>query len=105
MVDLGTGTSFDVSSYPGYQNFTVDNFLVSSVTDASSRQYGTLVKNCQDDTGATTSWVDNSLSQTKSYNAATGILNFSIYSYSYTRSNCGSGATGNTSTVHAYLVY
>lgn len=29
LVDLGTGTSFDVSSYPGYQNFTVDNFMIS----------------------------------------------------------------------------
>jgi len=27
-ISLGTGTSFDVSSYAGYQNFTIDNFMI-----------------------------------------------------------------------------
>ena len=30
--ELGSGKSFDVSSYSGYQNFTVQNFIISKVT-------------------------------------------------------------------------
>ena len=40
---LGEGTSFDVSNYSGYQNFTVDNFIIElspkatlSITTASA---------------------------------------------------------------------
>lgn len=32
VVSLGTGTSFNVSSYAGYQNFTSDNFIVEIVS-------------------------------------------------------------------------
>lgn len=31
-VNLGTGTSFDVSSYEGYRNFTVDNFIIGALS-------------------------------------------------------------------------
>ena len=29
---LGTGSSFDVSSYDGYENFTADNFLIRTMS-------------------------------------------------------------------------
>ena len=58
MIDLGTGSSFDITSYAGYESFTADNFIVeptdftnvagSNSGDASGRgstnASGTLVK-------------------------------------------------------------
>ena len=38
---LGQGTNFNVSSYPGYQNFTVDNFIVEPVGNVSASCYWT----------------------------------------------------------------
>ena len=66
IVDLGSGTTFDVSGYEGYQNFTISNFIVS-VDSASSTWTG------YGDTGT------NSCSATviKNYNASSGILTLS----------------------------
>lgn len=62
---LGTGTSFDVSNVPGYQNLTVDNFIVDCGTYTVSGS-GTYCGSCS-----------NSSSLVKSYNASTGILTIS----------------------------
>lgn len=32
VIDLGTGTSFTVTQYAGYQNFTADNFIVGVIS-------------------------------------------------------------------------
>lgn len=37
---LGTGTSFDVSSYDGYKNFTVDNFYIQPAESISTSNWG-----------------------------------------------------------------
>lgn len=59
---LGTGTSFDVSSIPGYQNLTADNFIVDC------GEY-TVSASCS--LGGSGS---NRASITKKYDASTGIL-------------------------------
>lgn len=62
---LGTGTSFDVSNVPGYQNLTEDNFIVDCGTYTVSGS-ATYCGGCS---------ASNSLK--KSYNASTGILTIS----------------------------
>lgn len=68
---LGTGTSFDVSGIPGYQNLTADNFIVG----IGSMPYSS--------TGSSSA-IDNNvkgrasgLTLSKSYNASTGKLTIS----------------------------
>lgn len=72
---LGTGTSFDVSNIPGYQNFTADNFVIVaksiySFTSSESHAH---------------SYVSNSVTikPTCSYNNKTGILSVSNTGASY----------------------
>lgn len=38
-ISLGSGTSFDVSAYDGYQDFTVSNFRISSVSESVSGSF------------------------------------------------------------------
>lgn len=59
---LGTGTSFDVSNVPGYQNLTEDNFIVDC---------GSYSLNVSCSLGGSGS---NNTSITKKYNPVTGIL-------------------------------
>lgn len=59
---LGTGTSFDVSSIPDYQNLTADNFIVDC---------GTYTVNASCSLGGSGS---NSAKISKSYDASTGVL-------------------------------
>lgn len=40
VIDLGAGTSFDVTKYSGYQNFTVDNFIVEPISIDSTKYNG-----------------------------------------------------------------
>lgn len=66
IVDLGSGTTFDVTGYEGYRNFTISNFIVSVVSASSTwKGYGdTGTNNC-------------SVTVIKNYNAATGKLTLS----------------------------
>ena len=102
MVDLGTGTSFDVSSYPGYQNFTVDNFYISSFENG----------NLPNQTASGTSSNDNygvygSITCRKDYSQATGVLNYYIYSSAtgWRGKTERSVTTSLTTSVHVYLIY
>ncbi|MBQ3352147.1 hypothetical protein IJG91_00565 [Candidatus Saccharibacteria bacterium] len=115
---MGTGTSFDVSSYPGYQSFTTDNFLISDVTNAS------IPTNTTTYPFADAGWArgvrhpvgyyGGNISETKNYNSSTGILTFYITgsgSGGAVETGCSSNCqrlvysnSANT-TVHAYLVY
>ncbi len=101
VVYLGTGTSFDVTKYSGYQSFTSDNFIVSAIS-CYGNIAGTTV-NSSVNTG-------NSATISKIYNASTGI--FSIGGTSATFAD-GDWSTGGTNrlighggvNVAAYLIY
>ena len=70
IIDLGSGSSFDVSSYPGYENFTEDNFIVEmgNLSGWNNQTNSTI-----NSTG--TYYFSNvSISLTKTYDAETGKL-------------------------------
>lgn len=96
--DLGVGTSFNVTTYQGYQNFTVDNFICqpSNISNRSARigdlsgvEYGTC------------SGVMN-----KTYTSSSGILS-AYYTvsggFTYDHQN-NSYTTSVNASVHAYLI-
>ena len=66
LVHLGEGQTFDVSNYEGYEDFTMDNFLIKSTTNGT---IGTV-----SNTGSYT--VSAGIS--KSYDSSTGILSCSF---------------------------
>lgn len=68
-IDLGTGTSFDVTKYAGYKNFTADNFVIEP-QNANSTNNG----RGHFPEGNMTITLYNQLTKTKTYNAASGIL-------------------------------
>lgn len=80
VIDLGTGTSFNVKSYDGYQNFTVDNFLIKTFS-GSSIKAGTSQAPGEGEQG------EGSVSLTKSYNASTGKLTCYLTLTAVTRSS------------------
>ena len=87
VVDLGTGTSFNVTKYPGYTKFTVDNFIVGAVSVyAVTGNVG---------------YVNFSSTVSKSYNQSTGILTISGTVATYNVGNQNSYATVETK---AYLI-
>ena len=88
--DLGTGTNFNVSDIPGYQNLTADNFIVCSASCSGS---AVEFHSC----GATAA-------HGKTYNASTGIL--SITGGTASASGSGSSSTCRLSlTLSAPRVY
>lgn len=110
--DLGTGTSFDVSSITGYRNFTADNFIITAGTASTSKNISYSSSNGYASGSSNSS---ASCSVTKTYNANTGILTanqkIGISVSGTTRSGgstplsgSGSGANSATTAVHAYLV-
>jgi len=64
---LGSGTNFNVSHIDGYQNFTIDNFIIS---------YKSISLTVSVDGGGSTAEGSQSTSAniSKSYNASTGVL-------------------------------
>ncbi len=70
IIDLGTGTSFNVSSYSGYESFTIDNFLVVPTVTSQGKSLSGTDQN-ENHSGSAT------FSLNKSYNASTGILTVS----------------------------
>lgn len=94
---LGTGTSFDVSNIPGYQNLTADNFIVGA--SAMSVSGGGGVAN-RDDLSMS---VIGGGSISKSYDASKGILTISGVSGSAVVAYSASGRF-NLSDYFAYLV-
>ena len=102
LVDLGTGSSFDVKSvYADYSSLTNDNFIVK-VENISVSGQGT--NNDNDNSSYSGSF---SVTPTLSYDSSTGIL--SLGNLSRRRSYKTWGNTGTiitaTATVRVYLIY
>lgn len=107
IIDLGTGASFDVSSYSGYQSFTANNFIIepssNNVTSFTSNVSGFAFN-----VGSHQFTVRNVTSLVKSYNASNGILTAYINGavdltcYPNGWHNVSQGSV--RSNVHAYLI-
>lgn len=97
--DLGTGTSFDVTEYAGYENFTADNFICEPVQQTEGSM-GSIA------TGAN-SYVPQGRSRAymrKTYDASTGILSSQLISQVQVKDDIWRGiVTSATYNVHAYL--
>lgn len=94
IVSLGSGTSFDVSSYPGYQNFTVENFRIASIRAAvGGMSYLSGPGN------ANVSGPTNSYTFSMSYNPSTGILTIEGSNISYGYSSSGPWPDGGVRTM------
>ena len=100
-MDLGTGTSFNVKAFDGYENFTANNFLINAATTV--QQYG----------GAN-EWGDihNGWGQVqliKTYDATTGTLTAYIELQVRTMSSQNSNWHGSvnyaTSPVQVYIIF
>lgn len=107
VVNLGTNTSFNLTSYDGYQNFTNDNFIIVSASSMSKSGSSNYQPGYSANVQST---VTASYSTTKNYNASTGILTaYATFSGSYSRAG-GTIAGGFPSfstnqAVQVYLVY
>ena len=105
IIDLGTGTSFDVSSYAGYENFTVDNFIIEPINGSVSAYSSLWSSGAQSGQGRYT--FSGVLNLTKSYNSSSGILS----SYATISGSASSNLSGTTPargtkdlSVNAYLI-
>lgn len=101
VIDLGVGTSFNVTSYPGYESFTNANFIVEqAAAPGISNSRGYPIGDGQ------TYYVDGTFGLYKSYNANTGIL--TAYNYCNAGIKNHDGWTGTkaqtNSNVKAYLI-
>lgn len=65
-INLGEGTSFNVSSYDGYENFTNDNFIIETIPNGISGSSGSFMHDVY------SMYLHNTVN--KSYNASTGVL-------------------------------
>lgn len=70
VVLLGTGNSFNVSSYEGYANFTIDNFIIEATGIYTSGS-------AQDNLRGSLSMSKSTTNVTKTYNASTGAFSVS----------------------------
>ena len=98
VIYLGSGTSFDLSSYEGFNGFSEERFVVEPLNTTNIENagaYGT-------DTYAT--YLYNTL--TKSYNVQTGILTayLTIYSYVYGKSSYATKTSSRQVAVRAWLI-
>ena len=100
LIDLGTGTSFNVSNQKDYKKFTVDNFFIGGTPSVSS-YFSRTGTDWSAEHGTSTSgsaWIS------KSYNANTGILTCCINSScSHSGSEKHDGSASNSGPVHVYL--
>jgi len=95
VIYLGEGTSFDLTSYEGYENFTIDNFIVEPVTTELAEVPGGMAHNAN--------YIYMALTLNKTY--SDGILSANILSH--TRIINASAKVANptrTYPVKAYLV-
>lgn len=98
VVDLGTGTSFNVSGYPGYESFTAANFIIEPI--AHTQKKGDYTIN-----DGNSYWAQTTTTITKSYNATTGVLT-AYENMKTVIARTGWSQTANSNqTVHAYLKY
>ena len=103
IINLGTGTSFNVSSYNGYQKFTNSNFFIipESIGNFSiaDTQMG----------GGSANTTSITLPISKSYNAQNGVLTCSArlnlsFHVRYSNGSSGSFSKNASVTCRAYLV-
>ena len=98
LIDLGIGTSFNVTQYNGYSQFTAANFIVEPIQKIS--------KGCH--TGGNNDYFDiyNTITLNKTYNPDTGILS----AYQIVDINAvgcrsqGNARTTSNADIHAYLL-
>lgn len=91
--DLGTGTSFNVSSVSGYRNFTVDNFMIAPLSSGDSTSIG----NQNPGQG----WYFGGYTASRSYNQSTGIFTTTLKA---TLSANSMSSESSNKAVHAYLI-
>ena len=100
LIFLGTGTSFDVTQYNGYEGFTEDNFICEPV-NRSSVGWGSA-------TSGYNKYVPSARAKafiTKTYNASTGILSSRLEAHAQVKDDTWrSDHTSQTGSVKAYLV-
>ena len=98
IIDLGIGTSFNISSYIGYKNYSVSDFLVEPVT-TDNTELG--------NTGSNDHYLTIYLNVlfNKSYNADSGILtaNQKVNINAVGWCGFGSKSFSHSCAVHAYL--
>lgn len=99
VINLGNGTSFNVSNYSSYKNFTIDNFIVgiysAGVTQTSHQEYN--------QSGRASGFMIS-----KSYNASTGVLTLGGTSqqvYAWDMMGYARATSTQNFTCFAYLVY
>ena len=99
VIDLGVGTSFNVSSYEGFENFTTSNFIVEPASAVSGGWGGTPNNNGASSVNATSKLV-------KSYSngVLTAKLNIVVH-YSQPANGQNYDSANNNANVHAYLIY
>lgn len=104
VADLGTGTSFNVSGYSGYHNFTTSNFIVGiqSVAQTNAGSGGRIT---YPENGYAFSF--NQLTFTTSYNSGSGVLTINRNGGTISGSSGGFNSASKTCdvTFRAYLRY
>lgn len=104
--DLGTNTSFNVSNYSGYNNFTATNFICEPVN--LSKKVTTTFTHDGDAGGVSgTAYNNSSYSLSKSYDASTGILQVTsrlVSTVDYAKTAGSDPHVNILGQVHAYLL-
>lgn len=96
--DLGSGQTFNVSSYEGYQNFTTSNFLITP-----SGSLSTGWRSNANGPGAI--WGGGSASISCSYNNSNGVATIKLNNNSNGKAEAGGSDSESKSTnVHAWLI-
>lgn len=95
VIYLGTGTSFNLTSYQGYENFTIDNFIVEPISTSQAQVSASMEHNAN--------YVALGLTLNKSY--SNGVLSANVNSFGQiTNGNGISIYPTRTFSVKAYLV-
>ena len=102
IIDLGTGTSFNVSSVSGYRNFTVDNFMVSCQN--SSKYFSGQTTNLDDSSVGFPVRFSTSFGINSSYNSQTGIFSTSISCTTSGDARNRPFSGGGSISPHVYLI-
>ena len=108
ITDLGTGTSFDVSSYEGYQNFTAEDFLIVPVGVVGTNKQGTYCGETLNNSAYVyCDFIGSTFPIKKTYNSGTGKLTISgntIQAKGYVNGYSYNKVTTTTLTCKAYLI-
>ena len=98
VVNLGSGTTFDVSSYKGYQKFSADNnFFFGNISYSADAGSG------KSDQGYVAASGSNTVS--KSYNTSPGVLSINGTSLSYSEDTYRRVSGHVSVSASVYLIY